>query len=111
MKINPKLLQINLVSGWSFNTTYISGSAGYTNIYKDQTTCFVNLNFKINSVVADKNTTLVNNLPAPLQRQTFIGMVETTPIRLYIDEQGNLKTDTDNIPTGWTNINVTYPLK
>ena len=111
MKINPKLLQINLVSGWSYNTTYIPDSTGYTNIYKDQTTCFVNLNFRIDSVVANKNTTLVNNLPAPLQRQTFTGMVETTPIRLYIDEQGNLKTDTANIPTGWSNINVTYPLK
>ena len=111
MKINPKLLEVKDYYSWSFNTTYIPGSAGYTNIYKDQTTCFANLNFRIDRVVADKNTTLVNNLPAPLQRQTFIGMVETTPIRVYIDEQGNLKTDTANVPTGWANINVTYPFR
>lgn len=111
MKINPKLLQVKSYNSWSFNTTYIPQTLGYTNVFKDQTTCFINLNFRIDSVVANKNTTLVNNLPAPLQRQTFTGMVEATPIRLYIDEQGNLKTDTANIPTGWSSINVTYPLK
>ena len=108
--INKKLLKIKSYNGWNFNPTYIPGSTGYTNIFKDQTTCFVNLNFRIDSVVADKNTTLISNLPIPKSRQTFIGIVGTTPIRLYIDEQGNLKTDVTDIPTGWTNINVTYPL-
>lgn len=111
MKINPKLLKIKSYNSWSFNTTYIPQTLGYTNIWTDQTTCFVNLNFRIDSVVPSTNTTLISNLPIPRTRQTFIGMIGGTPIRLYIDEQGNLKTDTANVPTGWSSINVTYPLK
>lgn len=111
MEINKKLLKVSMITSWSFNTTYVPQTLGYTNVHEDQTTCFVNLNFRIDSVVANTNTTLISGLPIPIVRQTFIGMVSSTPVRLYIDEQGNLKTDTANIQTGWASANITYPLK
>ena len=111
MKINKKLLKISRTTGWSFNTTYIPQTLGYTNVLKDQTTCFVNLNFRIDIAITSANQILISGLPLPIQRQTFIAVVNSTPIRIYIDEQGNLKNDTANVPTGYINGNITYPLK
>ena len=111
MEINKKLLKITRMTGWSFNSTYIPQTVGYTQVYKDQTTCFVNLNFRIDTAITSSNQTLISGLPIPITRQTFTAIVNNTPIRIYIDEQGNLKNDTANVPTGYINANITYPLK
>ena len=111
MEINKKLLKISRTTGWSFNSTYIPQTVGYTNAYKNQTTCFVNLNFRIDTAITSANQVLISGLPLPIQRQTFTAVVNATPIRIYIDEQGNLKNDAANVPTGYINANITYPLK
>ena len=91
------------------NNTYIN-STGYLYCYKNSRICMFNGNFRINTV-PPKDAILCSGLPVPKNsRVTFIGITDTTAVRLYINDSGNLCTDSTNFTTGWVNCAIMYLL-
>lgn len=107
--LNDRIFTAFETGTWTKNTAYV-GSTGYMVCYKNNRLCYLNGNFRIDTVPTTKNEILFSNLPHPRVRVTTIAMVETTPVRLYIDTDGTLRTDSTNYITGWVNFSCMYVL-
>lgn len=107
--LNDKIFTAFELGTWTKNTTYV-GSTGYMICYKNNRLCYFNGNFRIDTVPTTKGEILFSNLPRPRTRVTTIAMVETTPVRLYIDTDGTLRTDSTNYVTGWVSFCCMYIL-
>ena len=107
--LNDKIFTAFETGTWTKNATYV-GNTGYMNCYKNNRLCYFNANFRIDTVPTTKGEILFSNLPHPRTRITTIAMVETTPVRLYIDTDGTLRTDSTNYITGWVNFCCMYIL-
>ena len=107
--LNDKIFTAFENGTWTKNTTYVRNT-GYMMCYKNNRLCYFNGNFRIDTVPTTKNEILFSNLPHPRTRVTTIAMVETTPVRLYIDTDGTLRNDSTNYITGWVNFCCMYVL-
>ena len=107
--LNDKIFTAFEDGTWTKNTTYVR-TTGYMNCYKNNRLCYFNGNFRIDTVPTTKGEILFSNLPHPRTRVTTMAMIETTPVRLYIDTDGNLRTDSTNYITGWVNFCCMYVL-
>lgn len=91
------------------NETYIPTSLGYTTVDANQLYCDANFNFRIDTAITAADSVLISGLPKPKKRITYSAVVGNTPVRLKIDENGQLLSDMA-IPTGWCNAHVFYTL-
>ena len=107
--LNDKIFTAFENGTWTKNTTYVRNT-GYMMCYKNNRLCYFNGNFRIDTVPTTKNEILFSNLPHPRTRVTTTAMVETTPVRLYIDTDGTLRNDSTNYITGWINFCCMYVL-
>lgn len=107
--LNDKIFTAFENGTWTKNTTYVR-TTGYMFCCKNNRLCYFNGNFRIDTVPTTKNEILFSNLPRPRTRVTTIAMVETTPVRLYIDTDGTLRNDSTNYITGWVDFCCMYVL-
>lgn len=107
-KINQKLFKSSGVS-ITRNETYIPTNLGYTTVDANQLYCDANFNFRIDTAITGADTVLISGLPKPKKRITYSAVVGSTPVRLKIDENGQLLSDMA-IPAGWCNAHVFYTL-